>query len=961
MANTTISISFGEGIQPLRLPSRMQSEISFDLGDKDVNKELALLCSDPSANLSVDKENRLIKSTGLVAALKRPFTRGTEEKVQAKVQFLISSLNNHLESKDEADREVYITVMRYFFSKQGPLAHYKHLIDEGTTLDRYLLPENAVKLHFGDSKFLTVIYQKFQRLHSRFPETIELGDQVSNHNLWMLLKRRKGESFYIDSEGCLQTLSSLRDRAFFIWNKSDQQQKIQQAVTKTIQLFDTFLGPKLKDPESQEIVKVYRHALKYFLNPKGTLGSLPSEVFDRGSINPEGNIARLLMPEGSVKLKIGAGRYINYISSQLKTIQDLPFILDLTLDSDETNHNLNMLMRRGKGTIFALEEGKFIPVSGHFWNKDHQDQIKEKITHVLLELEKNLNKQDQKGQDVLKVLITELFQKEGCMTRLSASVLDRGAIKEGSEIEKTLNQDLSKAREELVDAILGCERLFSITGADRNAVTQFVGKLFESENNQKLLKQFFNLTDIDDEERKSLQTVEKKFMNLTFAEFLFAQSLGIELKGVSDGGSGGARYAYDRFGHKILVIKPGDEGPHGINNPQWYARLKQLFVSPHFCLNGNSESLAEEDSYVMDRFFKFYIVPPTDLRRVESKTFHGEIHDKECSVQMFVKDCKPLADHLGVSYYLQNLPRSFFRWLMGGKYNPQTDNTWLANVFGRVKRHEEFLNKIPQDIFEKLVLHNFLTEDIDGHFGNALVLDDGRVLKHDGGDTHPHDHPDHEDYLSTRFKHLIEVLPQCDSSFSPDAKDLILDRQHILFEVLEEKATRAICNIIWPKAVLDGFWTKENSLLVKQWIFGGENSDLYDQILKALVDLSVEKTDLKTEGQKSLYRKKCQRFYSYHLKRIKKTIMTRIDSWKVLIDHLQTDKPIRDLLLIVSRRDFEEKLKSIKDQQCIKGFEKALTLQARAPVEHVFTKQGKGKGGSQRRKSLMRSGSSYKL
>ena len=592
-------------------------------------------------------------------------------------------------------------------------------------------------------------------------------------------------------------------------------------------------------------------------------------------------------------------------------------LFEMDLGNDLINYNFWMLLNRKKGQKYQAEEdGKLVEYRGDK-NLLDEEKVCAVVDCTLKALEKFLS--DQKEiTETHRFVIRSIFSSNNRFIRMNREVFNRASIKEGSTIEQILKPEFREKRLSLIQAL----------------------RDVSSNKNKK----------------QAQRRVEDCFMDLVLYEFAFASELGIDLELISDGGSGGARYARDRYGQKILVIKPDDEGPLGTNNPQWYAPIKRLLISPKSCLDGNSESLAELDSWLCDRHFGFWSVPSTTIRYINSRGFVGH-HNKKCSVQMFVDECQTLSEYIGISSKYCNLPRRFLRRHFE-------------------KNKEELLEKLPIQLLQKIALHNFLIEDIDCHFENILVClwdpkKTGRIdsifqgnslqkpikdsiqqpiqqptqdpiqdfvsnlfkeknnqqlilkllsfseidlqsekknitlIKHDGGSSNPHQHPYDCDYLQIRFKHLFEVLPHFDQPCLLESAQLMEGKKENLKKFLIEKATRDLCNVV-ISGIFQEF-IRENKENFEKYIF--ENT-ANDELRHQLINNLVVATGV-TGAKRINYRY----HFNYHLKRIKKNIKTRIESFQVMHNFLEqsSTSPMRELLQVKSRADFQREMTDLED------------------------------------------------
>jgi|GEM_PF-5993796 len=423
--------------------------------------------------------------------------------------------------------------------------------------------------------------------------------------------------------------------------------------------------------------------------------------------------------------------------------------------------------------------------------------------------------------------------------------------------------------------------------------------------------------------------VDESKHELLFQEFLFAQSLGIDLAVVGDGGSGGARYAFDRFGHKILVIKPDDEGPYGRNNPRWSAYFKQMFLKIRSCLADNSEPVAEVSSYILSQLFGVNIVPSTSTRKITSKKFVGS-ERKWCSVQAFVHGCQPMQKALGFTKgwdkYIWMLNQNFSkrekisqRFAPGGRFANNLDRA----IGGKP---EAF-----QRAFARFTIHNFLIGDTDCHFDNWFIKkrevsdetlmgvfgeekveeeqirrlvnerfftdglfyqvddlllhaeDELMIIKHDGGSSMPRRHP--ASNFEVRLAYLFDVLPQMQEVFSEEIKSMFKDGDRTAYEAIAQVAIQNLVNSSKGSDFV-AFWNRQESRkMFKEWLFTGNPKQ--EKTLR--VRLATELAFLHDKDRPRWW----HWHYDRHLTRIKGIADSFLDRWAALTAHLQ-EKPEKE-------------------------------------------------------------------
>lgn len=772
---------------------------------------------------------------------------------------------------------------------------YLHREDEAQQGD-----ENRIKFHYqGENYSLELTKMK--------------SNEVAERNLRILFQRKKGTRYGVNDQGYLaelpKNLSWSEKRRY---NRPDEVEKVKKAINGA---FDVLIALAKAAETNKNEIEV-EAAVRFLFDKKRDAGV------------------------GRLNAKYYDVEKVEELNSIKKTVNDI----ELSVRLDQLN--LQMLLRRKKGEkLVRNQSGRLVKVSRCWYNKQSGESSVRKVVQTLIgQLHVYA-----KTHKTHKFAIKELFAPDGAIARLSrviyngenitGGVFDRGWIQEDSELEKMLNDNISKKRDNLAYELARLE-----------LETDF------------------------DKKQTLKRDVEEAFMAYTYEEFRLAQHLGFDLERNRDGGSGGARYGYNRFHEKILVIKAEDEGPHGVNNPQWYAPLKRLFIAPRAIYRHNSEAVAEMNSWLMDRSFGLWTVPPTSLRYVESNKFvRGRV--KHCSIQMFIPGCTTLQDHMNIPKNVRSIIKS------------------RASLRRQFADDNEVENKWPQTQAELFGQHNFLIEDGDSHFENGLhkqyeqdpqdttmnqVFKNGQVVvqendksnleekqpedervkeiregvvetlfrkkghhellqhlfntskegfdksttfKHDGGFSHPRKHPNSRAFLSLRFEHFFEVLPHFTEEFSPEGKARIVGKEDKLAQALMEKAVRDIESKIKPE-VFDRFWSvPKNRKLLKQWIFESDfqrskklfqNQETEEKKLRLQIIQALQKAENEFLGVKMSKKLKKEdvfeedqqddvhvtgtvnRALSEHLRHIKQNLHTRIDSFRVLNAYLQEEK-VEDL------------------------------------------------------------------
>ncbi len=878
------------------------SSLQIDLHDEVVNANLhALFSRQPGTRYYLDETGKLKELIGFRKRFSFWKSNEAQAKVKRTIDGVLEKLDGYLQEqavKPEA-HAIHRFVIHNYFGPRGSIGRlsshiYNHLHHSKQGLSYFLLPENTVRIQVEENRYLVFRSDNFKGY--TLPLLLSLKDMAESekHNLWSLLNRKKGEIFWIKAEdgACLKKVSGC-ERLRYLFDRKAHEDKVQGVIHTTFEALNRSLGTAFHDETTRNI---YRTVFSHFFSAEGSLGRLSKRVFHLESFDKATALGWSMLPNNSVWIKAGEGRYLAFTSEKLeKNYLQILSPIDLSVGDNNEQEFFFRFLQRKRGMRFylnetgGLEEVKGIQKWFFYWKnrKALQEGLKSKMDAIPALLNTKLDTISADDEALYQTIVASFFQREGSFARLTPKIYDRAHLDQKTSIEKLLDPELAMKKE-----------FFKVA-------------LFQLQNNPR-----------DPALRRK---AAEACMDLVFEEMTFVHSLGIPLKKITSGGSGGARFAYDRFGNIILVVKPGDEGPHGENNPQWYAGIKQLFVSQSSCLKGNSEPLAEVLSYVIGNTCGLDVVPPTDLRFVESKGFNGH-HFKECSVQMFVKGASSLREYLEIPHWMESLPRWFLRWYFAGleeekkKTLPQFLQTFLEdlrNHLGGVQKEQTIREKIPEEhvlpLFETMGIHNFLIEDIDCHLENMLFLSTTQektadqtpserlfsssenlteeeigqfvdtffsadhfqqflrqllssvefdinetetrkvtLIKHDGGSSNPHHHP--SGYLSTRFKHLFEVFPHFRQPFSKNVKTSFTHevKKEDFMKALSEKTymeLRKLMESLLGYDTFPEFWTT-NQDWFELWI-GAEEKER--KLLEADL-VNYEKLRLKPSEKKHVHR-----------------------------------------------------------------------------------------------------------
>ncbi len=243
-----------------------------------------------------------------------------------------------------------------------------------------------------------------------------------------------------------------------------------------------------------------------------------------------------------------------------------------------------------------------------------------------------------------------------------------------------------------------------------------------------------------------------------------ALKLGIRPQPVKKGVSG--TYLLKGLEGKILgVFKPCDEEVLSENSTSGIRRLRPLskkfplFPTLIFLQGGNgckSECMAS----IVSRRLQLDNVPVTKMETLKSFGFRlGK--SKTGSLQLYVPDAKSAAKALEIKRFW-----CFFPSL--GQRN--------------LKGKPELLEKIPQEIFEGMVILDFLIAQLDRHPDNWLVKE-SLIYLIDNGASMPHKH---SDSMLTRLNQYIwRLLPHAEIPFTDYAKEVADTLEEEIEDIIE--------------------------------------------------------------------------------------------------------------------------------------------------------------------------------
>lgn len=712
-------------------------------------------------------------------------------------------------------------------------------------------------------------------------KTIQVPDGIEAQNLKLLAERRRGERFYVilanshdNIQFKLAPIRTLAQKIYFARNKESQLNYLSMAVDESLFFLE-------KQPDARRLGRS-------LLRPGRAIDRLSSRIYDRKYwLKTTKEVGKSFMASTTARLRLGKSAWVD-LNGAIRLPNEAPSHADKRLSSlpvgyhinlegpegDTHSKNLKKLITRAKGTRFKVVNGRLKKTSGCI-SKKGLEKVKEVVTRTLQALNEALEK-NREGN--WQELVRYLFRERGPLASMSTRVFSRAAIEKDSCLEEALDPNLQRVRK-------------------------------TKEENKEKFKEAKAKGTLD---AKTRSAYEKALLEEALVEYKFAQSLGISLERVAQGGSGGARYAKDRANRRILVIKPDDEGPHGLNNPQWYAKIKRLFVSPRPCLHGNSEGLAEQASYRADRSLGINMVPVTGYKRIVSPTFVGP-KAKWCSVQLYVDKCITLQKYLGTS----SGPHAFSRQFQRRVWNKASIN-----------------QKIPPTLMEKMAIANWLAEDTDAHFNNILVhklrpdsntspfqrevlalfdseqTESGetiRFIKIDGGPSHPHKHPTTR--LEMRNQYLFEVLP-----FFGDNRKFDAD---LAGTIQAREANFVAAAYVYAKRLLLAYLVELKGHKGKE-IFKTLMRDNRGEVRNWLLrKKGVESQDILRLLPQKFAKKHTEKLLP-NLERIRGSFQTRLDSWKMFRKAAEEELSIRDLL---SKTQHESNIKKY-----LEGYEPDIDL-----------------------------------
>lgn len=350
--------------------------------------------------------------------------------------------------------------------------------------------------------------------------------------------------------------------------------------------------------------------------------------------------------------------------------------------------------------------------------------------------------------------------------RIMKLVMPSTAVaKEGEEKEHKIAIESKKIREEVMS------QLRELPASNEFGTYQRIKVTFE-----RILKEGGELSE-DENDLLLLVTsaLEMEKLNEDLLEVQLHELLrpghGIKLLSA---GSSGVYCGIGRKQQKLVVIKPYDENPYGVNNPKFktWLKIKGLNFLKYFGLNLERKNLHRDQEYLAEVYASHIAriigidgrVPETILAMAHTVNFCGKEKLKMCSCQRWVtisEDDRKNAPEV-------QAPSWDLKWLFGLGF-------WLG-VFYRSSQSTVKINADAQrdkDEFDALAMFDFLIGNGDRDTDNWLINGE-RVLLFDHGLALPKSHPTSRG-LATRKQYLWAKLTNAQRPFGAKAKKMIND------------------------------------------------------------------------------------------------------------------------------------------------------------------------------------------
>ena len=298
-------------------------------------------------------------------------------------------------------------------------------------------------------------------------------------------------------------------------------------------------------------------------------------------------------------------------------------------------HNLTSLLERTRGQHFCVKDGRLTVITGlcqHIKYCIKSTSNRNAVKTVITSLVKSIDKDNAIYEDI--PALKKLFYEK--LGRLTTRVFDREAIT--ADVEQKLADILRK--EEFAK-------------------------------------------DTDSPLQEALIRVRHAYL------------LGIDLKLVPEGSSGAYRGKSIRGSTPLVIIKPFDEGPYGINTPKRWTRIIRVIQNCFKCccwnltrksLRPNSEYLSEELASHTSDVLRLNVVPLTRILPTISRAFYRAGPEgilKPGSCQLWQDKMITLASHLknpksGVILPGQQLEHAMIQGMVTGNQDDTPENIGLC-------------------------------------------------------------------------------------------------------------------------------------------------------------------------------------------------------------------------------------------------------------------------------------------
>ncbi|MCB1180696.1 MAG: hypothetical protein KDK55_01560 [Chlamydiia bacterium] len=702
---------------------------------------------------------------------KRREDQKTQQTILPAIREISDFLHEQKESKQEiSDQEflneptefdrrmcTYRYILPRLFDKKGPIGSLPQnifnlsMLEKEDPLSVMNLPRDMVRVCYKLGKDKKVFFDvpskelAQKNLIPYFKSSLYFRDEIAQDNLYQLFMSQKGDRLRaipikkkqntkdVIVGYRIEKVSSLFGCIGYAFKNllGGEDKKVKLTIQHTFTCWNEELN---KLPSSEDEQNLSKHAKKQ--DALKVQSYVIRDLFEKNpyfrnhSLSKGTRLSLLALKENIVRLAFSVEERCKYLD--LKTdkfhllfAEEEPLlrIYQIKTGTSKDNYNLYKLFKRKKGTIYRYDEKmeKLRKIKG-LWGRlkylilktKEQKKVKDCIKTTLASLNEVFETEAQHYLDhdlIYNIIFKQYLFGKGTMARMSPRVYNRSAIPESASetaLQNFLFPKYIKKQRRLIMSLEGLKSELHLKKYPKIEMMKEVLIAGNQDHLEDFTRDFINDSVGYFVEREFVQTA---FFELIYAEFQLAQQLGLRMKNIGKGGSGGARYAFNRYGNKILVIKPGDEGPYGINNPKWYAPIKQIFSSGPRSLRGNFEPTSEMLSEKWQRFSPSF-VPPTVKKQIQSDQFIN-MTSKPSSAQLFVEGCESIGSFFGISKKFNYLPRPFVRYLYEKLPNNRLAK-WLNPKLSRIPTLDSAL-------LDRIALHNYLVGDIDCHFDNILV------------------------------------------------------------------------------------------------------------------------------------------------------------------------------------------------------------------------------------------------